>query len=237
MSRDWLDDGPASDDWLDEPEARYVGVIEAAENERRVAAEAQIADAKSTALVAFVRTDVELPVDEKKQSDLLMECWNGLGQQKQVYLKLLRENNFNVRKTVRLLAGTPDSVSRAAARNWTHDADFAFVLKVMTTTEVGDVVKKERLLLRANEIAEEALEPRPILHKGRATGYYETKPDIALRANEQLMKTQKMLGNDDAPTGGYSGPALIIQVVQRDGSVIDMSPRGVTVDLPAPDGT
>lgn len=192
MGRDWLDND-AGDDWLDEPEAHYVGVIEAAESARRVAAEHQIEDVKSTDVVPMVKADIELPVDAKKQSELLMECWRRLSQQRQVYLKLLKQNNFNVRKTVRLLEGTPDSVSRSTVQGWAYDDDFAFVLKVMTTTAVGDVVKKERLLLRADEIAEEALERKPILHKGLPTGFYENHPDTALRANEQLMKATGLL--------------------------------------------
>lgn len=191
MSGDWLEQ---ADDWLDEPEARYVGVIEAAENERRVSAEAAVNDARSTAVVPVVKADVELPVDAVKQSALLMECWVRLSQQQQVFLKLLKQNGFNVRKTVRVMEGTADAVSRTTVNmRWLQEDDFAFVLKVMTTTAVGDVVKKERLLLRADEIAEEALEPKPILHKGLPTGFYENQPDTALRANEQLMKATGLL--------------------------------------------
>lgn len=191
MSGDWLE---RSDDWLDEPEAQYVGVIEAAENARRVAALAEVRDAQETAVVPVVKADTELPVDAKKQSQLLTECWNRLTQQQQVYLKLLKQNGFNVRKTVRKMEGTPDNVSRTTVNfRWAVEDDFAFVLKVMTTTAVGEVVKKERLLLRADEIAEEALEPKPILHKGLPTGYEENHPDTALRANEQLMKATGLL--------------------------------------------
>lgn len=192
MSGDWLDSGP-EDDWLDR-EDRYVGVIEAAENERRISAEAAVNDAKSTAVVPVVKADVELPVDPVKQSELLMAAWGQLSQQQQVYLKLLKQNGFNARKTLRMLEGTPDRVSHSTLyMSWVHQDDFAFVLKVMTTTAVGDVVKKERLLLRADEIAEEALEPTPILHKGLPTGFYENHKDTALRANEQLMKATGLL--------------------------------------------
>lgn len=191
MNGDWLDQ---SDDWLDEPEAHYVGVIEAAENERRISAEAAVNDARSTEVVPVVKADIELPVDAKKQSELLVKSWNVLTQQQQVYLKLLKQNGFNVRKTVRLMEDTPDKVSRTTVNfRWAVEDDFAFVLKVMTTTAVGDVVKKERLLLRADEIAEEALEPKPILHKGLPTGFFENQPDTALRANEQLMKATGLL--------------------------------------------
>lgn len=192
MNGDWLDE--PSDDWLDEPESRYVGVLEAAENERHVANQKLVEDAKSTAVVPVVKADIELPVDSKKQSELLMDCWSRLSPQQQLYLKLLKQNGWNVRKTVRCMEGTPDAVSRTTVNfRWPEDDDFAFVLKVMTHTAVGDVVKKERLLLRADEIAEEALEPKPILHKGLPTGFYENQPDTALRANEQLMKATGLL--------------------------------------------
>lgn len=193
MSRDWLEHD-AGDDWLDDADSRYVGVIEAAENARRLAAEAEIADVKRTDVVPVVKADSELPTDPKKQSELLMDAWHRLEQRQQVFLKLLKQNNFNVRKTIRMLAGTVDSVARVTVNtSWYQQDDFAFVLKVMTNTAVGDVVKKERLLLRADEIAEESLEPTPILHKGLPTGFYENHKDVALRANEQLMKATGLL--------------------------------------------
>jgi hypothetical protein len=192
MGRDWLGEDNA-DDWM-EPEERYVGVIEAEFNARKAEAQALVADVARTDVVPAVKADIELPVDPKKQSELLTECWARLEQRQQVYLKTLKQCGWNVRKTVRMLEGTPDAVSRTTVNmRWPDNDDFAFVLKVMTATAVGDVVKRERLLLRADEIAEEALEPKPILHKGLPTGFYENQPDTALRANEQLMKATGLL--------------------------------------------
>jgi len=192
VARDWLGD-ESDDDWT-EPEERYVGVIEAAENERRISAQALVADVSQTDVVPAVKAEVELPVDTKKQSELLMDCWHRLQPRQQVYLKTLKQCGFNVRKTVRTLENTPDAVSRTTVNfRWSQDDNFAFVLQVMTATAVGDVIKRERLLLRADEIAEEALEPKPILHKGLPTGFYENQPDTALRANEQLMKATGLL--------------------------------------------
>lgn len=192
MGRDWLGEEDA-DDWM-EPEERYVGVIEAEFKARKAEAQALVSDLAQTDVVPAVMPDIELPVDPKKQSELLMDSWNRLEPRKQVYLKTLKECGFNVRKTIRMLENTPDAVSRTTVNfRWSQDDNFAFVLKVITATAVGDVIKKERLLLRADEIADEALEPKPILHKGLPTGFYENQPDTALRANEQLMKATGLL--------------------------------------------
>lgn len=194
MSGDWLES--SDDDWLTEPEQRYVGVIEAAEKERAECAAREVEDVRANlpAVIAPVKPDIEIPVDVKKQSELLMDCWNSLDEKQKLFLSLLRQNHFNVRKTVRALENTSVRLSRTTVRQWPELSDsYAFVLKVMTSTAVGDVVKKERLLLRADEIAEEALVPTPILHKGLPTGFYENHKDTALRANEQLMKATGLL--------------------------------------------
>jgi hypothetical protein len=233
VGRDWLGEEDA-DDWM-EPEERYVGVIEAEFNARKAEAQALIADAKALPSRLPALTVPDIPTDPEQLVDMFEKQLHLLDQRQRIFLALLRQNHFNIRKTTRLLEGTPDAVSRLTVRNWEAIPAYALALKIATSLSTTAIVKKERLLLRADEIAEEALEPKAILHKGLPTGFYENQPDVALRANEQLMKTQKMLGNDDAPVGGIVGPALVIQVVQRDGAIIDVKPRGVTIDLPPPD--
>lgn len=191
MNGDWLE-STAGGDWLSDEE--LAATAQRIENAEKVAAQKAVDDVRAQAVVPVVRSEAELPVDAKKRSELLMECWGRLTDQKKMFLSMLRENHFNIRKTVRALETTNQSVSRTTVRRWVEeDEDYAFVLNVMTAVEVGDVVKKERLLLRADEIADEALAPKPILFRGVPTGYHENHPDTALRANEQLMKATGLL--------------------------------------------
>lgn len=224
MARDWLEDGPG--DWLD-PEERYVGVIQAAENERRIAAEDAVNDIVENlpALVPAVKPDIELPADPKRQSEQLVACWARLLPIQQLFLSLLKQNHLNVRKTVRAIEASGRRFSRSTERQWRTEDDYGFVLKTITAVSVGDVIKKERLLLRADEIAEEALEPKPILHKGLPTGFYENQPDTALRANEQLMKATGLLRDAQQSTRvtvrlvNLAGPEH--EVIESTAEVID----------------
>jgi len=179
---------------------------------------------------------VEIPADSEKRNAKVRRVWNKLSRNQQTFLDSLRKHNFNVSATARALANTSQAIHRVTANRWAReDEDYAFVLKVMKAIARDEVIDRDRLLLRADEIAEKALEPVPILYQGQPTGFFEHDLRTALSANEQLMKTQKMLGNDQEQQF-QQGPALIIQVVQPRGEVIDVTP-GVKVDLPVPDGT
>jgi hypothetical protein len=93
------------------------------------------------------------------------------------------------------------------------------VLKVMKTVEAGASIDRERLLLRAEEIAESALEPTPILYQGRPTGFYENSKETALRANEQLMKAAGMLKGDEKTQ------RVVVRVVNLAGPEEPVAPK------------
>lgn len=186
------------------------------------------------ALVPRVLSSVEIPADVQKRNRLVQRAWDSLTPRQQYFLDAFRRNGFSERGTVRALAGTMHSVALTTVKNWKHNSkDYAFILKVISAIQRDDIIDRDRLLVRADEIAEQALEPKPILYKGRPTGFYENQLDTALRANEQLMKTQKMLGGEQEGSV-QQGPALIIQVIQpQNGNIIDVTP-GVKVALPEP---
>lgn len=211
MIADWLEDQVSSDDgWL--------------------------SATKETALVPRKVSDIAIPSELVERNALVEKAWAGLRNKQQVYLDALRRHNFDSRATMKALRKTGDAPNRATVHRWScEDQDFMFILKVTKALVRDEVIDPDKLLLRANNIAEQALERKPILYKGRKTGFYENHLDTALRANEQLMKTQKMLGNDDTQRQFAEGPALIIQVVQADGALVNVAPRGVTIDLPGPE--
>lgn len=189
-----------------------------------------------TALVPRVTSRLAIPADVAERNALVEKAWEGLTNKQQVYLDALRRHQFNVRATMKALRKTGDAPNRATVYRWAQeDQDYMLVLKVAKAILREEIVDPDSLLLRANDIAEQALAPKPILYKGKKTGFFENHLDTALRANEQLMKTQKMLGNDDTQRQFAEGPAFIIQVVQADGALVNVAPHGVTVDLPGPE--
>lgn len=230
MSRDWLEHD-AGDDWLDDADSRYVGVIEAAENARRIADERAVADIRSNlpALIPAATVADELPVEDAKRSELFANSWSSLDEEQRVFLLLLKEKRYNIAATCRTYVSSGRTFSIGIYRRWlSDDADFVFVLKVMKSVAVRESVNKERLLLRAEEIADEALEPTPILHKGLPTGFYENHKDVALRANEQLMKATGLLREGQQSTRvtvrlvNLAGPET--DVIEGEAEVIDDMP-------------
>lgn len=172
------------------------------------------------------------PVEERNK--VIASMWARLTKKQQLYLQKLEENGFNQRATLRAMA--PYNPSATTVVKWKREADFAFILNTRKVARAAEVLEKNSIALAAADIREQALEPKPILYQGAPTGYEENQPEVALRANEQLARLGGHMKNDDGPVTGQ-GPAFVIQVVQRDGGVVDVTPRGVTIDLPAPGGT
>lgn len=178
-----------------------------------------------------------LPDDVATRNVLVETAWAGLRGKQQQYLQALRFHSFNKAATLRALEHSGDSVNRATIHRWTQeDEDFKLVLLAMKAVAREEVVDPDSLLLQANHIAEEALKPKPILHKGEATGFFEQNLGDALRATELVMKTQKMLGNDqEEKVFGGRSLTLVVQVVQPDGALKDVTPTGVVIDIAQPD--
>lgn len=180
-----------------------------------------------------VITDVAPPAAEDRNK-LIERVWVGLTNKQRVYLDELEKQSFNNRATLRSL-GT-EAPDPATVSKWKRQEDFMFIMRVRKTAQAMDALDKNNLVLETVHIRDKALEPSPILYQGAPTGFFEYEPDTALRANEQLAKLGGHLKQDDGPAH-QQGPALIIQVVQRDGGLIDVTPKGVTIDLPAPGAT
>lgn len=142
-----------------------------------------------------------IPKDEAESNTLLHTCWNALTRKQQIFLDSLQKHSFNIRATCRVLERTNDKVARTSIANWSrNNEDFKFCLKMLKAIKRKEVVDEETLLLRANDIAEQALTPKPILYQGKPTGFYENNLGHALSANEQLMKATGMLKGDKNDT-------------------------------------
>lgn len=125
---------------------------------------------------------VEIPSDLVARAQLVEACWSKLSVKQKAFLDALRDNRFNVRRTVELgIAG------KTAHRNWMQTGEYATVLQVWQANAALGALNAERLLIRQDAIVEMLLEPKPILHQGVPTGYYEVEAGAAGRANEALL--------------------------------------------------
>lgn len=142
----------------------------------------------------------EVPQDVAARIALHDACWARLTTKQKVFLSTWRECGFNARKAMRVLANTPNSVTKTTVINWQSREDYDFVRRVLQSTAAGNVLEPEKLILRQDDIVEQLLEPTPILHQGIPTGFYENRAPAAAKANETLMKAAGILKGDDDKT-------------------------------------
>lgn len=176
---------------------------------------------------------VAAPLDPRARVALIEDCWSRLSLSQRTFLTAMREGRFNARRAARKLEGI---VARESHIRWMHESDYATVLQLWRAAAAGEALDKDRLLARQDDIVETLLTPKPILHQGVDTGHREVNAAGASRANETLMKAAGLLKDKELDISiGIVGPEFIIQVVEPNGAVRDATPRGVTIDLPAPE--
>jgi len=178
---------------------------------------------------------VSTPLEFAERVALIESCWSKLTEKQKLFLTALRENRFNARRAARKLEGV---VARKSHINWMHDTSYSTVVQLWRASAGAEALDKDRLLVRQDDIVETLLTPKPILHQGAPTGLYEVEAAAAGRNNEVLMKAAGLLKDKEVDVNvGLIGPQFTIQVVQPDGSVLDATPKGVTVELPEADWT
>lgn len=192
--------------FLDEP-AVYPGDTARAAAEREMALPVPL---KGTADYAELQSMIDgkaapaeavltLPDAVVRRNELLGETWIKLTERQRAFLLALRDNHFSERGAVKALQGTPFEVAREyVRRKWAADAKYQLCYKLLLSDDAQRAMDKDRLVLRAAEVAEDAMQPKPILYHGVPTGFYEYQGDVALRANEQLMKVAGHLKSAEA---------------------------------------
>jgi hypothetical protein len=223
--------------FLDEP-AAYPGDLARAQTERDLALPVPL---KGTADYAELQAQIDgkdspreavlvLPDAVVRRNELLGEVWLKLTERQRAFLLALRDSHFSERAAVKALMGTPFEVSRTVVRRkWAGNDNFALCTKLLLSDEALRAMDKDRQVMRAAQIAEEAMEPKPILYHGVPTGFYEYQGDVALRANEQLMKVSGHLKSAEAVR-------VKVRIVNlagpEDDKVIDGTAIDVSVDVP-----
>ncbi len=80
---------------------------------------------------------------------------------------------------------------------WLRQANFIEALQTRST-QIAAELTKDSVLVNAKKILEEALTPKPILHKGEDTGFREIELGTALNANEQIGKALGAFNKDES---------------------------------------
>ncbi len=185
-----------------------------------------------------------LPVEPRARLALLEECFSRLTKIQREWLLAFQHNRLNVRRTARALGR--DHGKSTSHRNWMREPDYSTVVRIWQAEAGQEALDRDRLLARQDDIVETLLTPKPVLHEGiavfdpRRPGenaiLEEVEAGAASRANEVLMKAAGLLKDKELEVNiGLVGPALNIQVMQPDGGVKDVTPRGVEIALPEPE--
>lgn len=211
-------------DWLDAPPAPPVEVPP----DREKPADGGLPGLSTSA--------VELSTAATEARAKFMLCWQGLTDSQRVFLNTWRECRFNTNRTLRVLAGTIHGYSKTSVQRWVDDPSYAYVRELLRSASVQEILSREYLAVRQEDIVETLLTPKPILHQGSATGHYEVEAGAASKANEVLLRLGGHLKDKDLEVNvGIVGPSFVIQVVQPAGNVIDVTPQHVPVQLPEPE--
>lgn len=204
-------------DWLGDAEEEFLPA--------RIEQE-QIRKDLAVAILADVKKDLAPPAVTGKSSEQLLLAWVKLKQNQQVFLETLKRCMFNGRAAERLLARTDEPVSRSSHQQWLRDnAEYRFVYDVMRSVASKNAISRESVILRAAEVAEEAMEPVPILYHGQPTGFFENQKDTALRANEQLAKLGGHMKGDD------KSDRVVVHLVNLAGPEVVEQPPAVDAEF------
>lgn len=177
-----------------------------------------------------------LPVVHVERNAVIAEAWARLTPLQRRFLEVAEKNRFNIEATRRARGSWVQMAcpARETVSRWKRDPAFKLIFNVLRSAAAHEALNKDDIVVNAAAIRDLALKPKPILYQGAPTGIVEVQGDVALRANEQLAKLGGHLKQEEM-TQGQQGPALLVQIIQGEGRVIDVTPRGTVIDLPPPD--
>lgn len=178
--------------------------------------------------------DVAKVEEAKLRHAKLVVAWESLSESQRIFLNTWRECRFNANRAFRVLSGVK-GVSKSSVSNWRGNESFNLIREMLRDVSIEEILSKSYLAARQEDIVETLLTPKPILHQGFATGHFEVEAGAAGKANEVLLRLGGHLKDRELDVNvGIVGPSFCIQVVQPDSTVIDVTPCGVAVELPAP---
>lgn len=178
---------------------------------------------------------LEVATEAREKRAQFIACWESLTDSQRVFLNTWRECRFNTNRTLRVLAGTAHGYSKTSVLRWSEIPQYVHVRNLLKSASVEEILNRDNLVARHDDIVETLLTPKPVLHQGFHTGFYEVEAAAAGKANEVLLKVGGHLKEKELDVQvGIVGPQFVIQVVQPDGVVKDITPVGVTVSLPEP---
>jgi hypothetical protein len=175
----------------------------------------------------------DAPSDPMERVRAFEKAWAELSDPQKKYLAALKDNSFRQGKAIEAIGKT--RTYNSTVYRWRSNEHFAFIEKAMKADVVKDILERERLVIRHDNIVEDLLEPKPILYQGAPTGFYENQAGQAAKVNETLLRVGGHLKEEDQKNAFAHGPGLVIQVIAQDGTVqIAQVNNGIEIKQPTP---
>lgn len=163
-----------------------------------------------------------------------------LSDKQKEFLKVLQDWRFNVNAACRATKGTDQQVAHRTAWTWIKDPSFGFCFKVLRKAGMPEILSKEKLVTRHDELVESLMTPKPVLYQGIPVFVdgqilHEIDAGAAAKVNKDLMEIGGHAKPQEGPSFG-NGPPLIIQVTNRiGGEVISQVTVGAIPQQAAPE--
>ena len=84
---------------------------------------------------------------------------------------------------------------------WQNNEKYLTAMSLLRNHYAGLAgLDKDSVLIKVGQVIEDAMTPKPILHEGRPTGFFEYEGNTALRGLEFAGKVNRMIGGEDGTT-------------------------------------
>jgi hypothetical protein len=183
-------------------------------------------DIEETLPAVITSVPATLPAEAPARAQLVLECWARLSQPQKKFLTAFRDAGLNARKA------NGGEYTNSNHTKWMRQADYQTIVRIWRGECADEAVNRDRLLVRQDNIVEELLTPKPILHQGLDTGFKEIQAAGAAKANETLMRAAGLLKDKDIDVNvGIIGPAMTIAVQLPSGEVRQLGLDGAMLPV------
>jgi hypothetical protein len=172
-----------------------------------------------------------------EQTKSFEASWRALSDRQRKFLQTMEDNHFNERRSAKALSDRTQTY-----RRWHGNTDYALCLDILRRAASGQLLKKEPLILRHNELVESLMTEKPVLYMGSPVIGLDGQPMMEIEAgaaakvNMDLIELGGHKPKEAEKTNYGHGPALVIQVVNaKDGTVqIAQVNNGIEIHQPTP---
>jgi hypothetical protein len=163
-------------------------------------------------------------------------AWSKLSDAQKRFLEAWRNCGFSNADAFRLLGQNPRS---SQVTKWLPNEHFVFCRKILKKLGMQDALDKAHQVTALERLANKLETPKPILYQGVPVYHegvilHEEEAGAAAKVRETLLKVGGHL-KEDVSQGGFTLPALIVQVTNKTGEIEQTVNVGIAPPTPALD--